>query len=113
MYGASKQAIQFLRASLDIRKRLLPSEHLGLSQSYRNMGLAFAHLGNYKRAIRYHKLSLNITQRSPPTAQWSTVLTLQNMGDIYNWSGNISEARRCYSKAKDVYRECLNYFRQK
>ncbi|CAF4264563.1 unnamed protein product [Rotaria magnacalcarata] len=108
--GKNQQAASLIRISLDMRKRLLPPNHLLLAQSYRNLGLIYANLKEFQVALHWHERALDITEQASTSVHWATVLTLKNMGDIHQQSHNYSQAAMYYSKALIAYHSCMHAF---
>jgi len=105
--GKYKDAITFYEDSLEIYKKVLPSNHLYLAYSYNNIGGVYNTMGEYRKALSYYKKDLEISQKSLPPNDPDLASSYNNIGGVYDAMGEYLEALSYYEKDLEISRKTL------
>ncbi|MBQ7995672.1 MAG: tetratricopeptide repeat protein [Bacilli bacterium] len=103
--GDAKTAIAFLTDALDIREKILDSNHPSLAKSYNTLGSAYNKLKsktNYKKAIEFEKKALAIRTKIYPRNHYYIAKTYNNIASSYAGMKKNKEAIENYSLALDI-----------
>lgn len=104
MMGDSVHSIDLFKYALYIHFRAR-SPKIFISQTLRNLGLAYAEEGTCKKALDYLSRALTIDKQIQPAVQWNTCMCLRNIGLAYHHKGD-------YKQAAAYFFECLNVFQR-
>ena len=86
--GDYVKALEYKRRGLDIRERVLPSDHLDLAVSYNNVGTAYSDLGDHAKALEYHLKDLTICEKMLPSDHLDLAVSYCNVGMTYGALGD-------------------------
>ncbi|PSL07267.1 tetratricopeptide repeat-containing sensor histidine kinase [Cecembia rubra] len=93
--GNSEEAIQYYRASIVEREKLM--DHKGLASGYNNLANVYNRLGEYQQALEFYEKSLEIKEKIGD--QKGTASTLKNIASIHYFRDNYVAALETNLKA--------------
>ncbi|MCP4420068.1 MAG: tetratricopeptide repeat protein [Chloroflexi bacterium] len=105
--GSYAAAQPYYQRALNIREKILGSDHPDTAQSLNNMGLLLQAMGYLATARPYFQRAIDITEKvfgfdHPDTAQ-----SLNNMGTLLQAMGNLTAARPFYQQALAIFEKVL------
>ncbi len=100
--GFFEEAEKAYTASLDIRKKSLPSTHPSLAQSYNNLANVFSRRGDHAQAIQYIQKSIEIRQAVNPGDPFLG-LAYYNMAYNYLRLDSLHRAKRYFQQSLEWY----------
>ncbi|CAF1359252.1 unnamed protein product [Adineta steineri] len=106
--GDYEKAIWYYEQGLDIKQKLLPSNHLLLATSYSNIGSVYNNKGDYATALSFYEKALEIKQKSLPSNHPSLTISYNNISGVYNNMGDYSKALTFYEKELEICHETLS-----
>ncbi|CAF4231952.1 unnamed protein product, partial [Adineta steineri] len=106
--GDCEKAIWYYEQGLDIKQKLLPSNHLLLATSYSNIGSVHNNKGDYATALSFYEKALEIKQKSLPSNHPSLAISYNNISGVYNNMGDYSKALTFYEKELEICHETLS-----
>ncbi|CAF1358511.1 unnamed protein product [Adineta steineri] len=99
-HGDYEKAIWYHEQGLEIKQKILPSNHPDLATSYNNIGSVYSNMGEYSKALSFLEKILEIEEKSLPANHPSLATSYNNIGRVY---GNMGE----YSKALSFLEKTL------
>ena len=105
--GNYPKAIVYFTNSLEIRKRILSSDHPYLATSYNSIGGAHYSNGNYAKALSFYEQSLEIRQRCLPAHHPSLATSYNNIAILSSQMGEHSKALSFYEEMIEIEERTL------
>ncbi len=94
--------------ALTLRKKVLGSSHLKVSQSMIDVGNTLYRLGHFDECRKYYQKALIISERTlgpeHPNVGWA----IHNLGMVFFAKGNYDEALKLYKKAHEIQKRSHN-----
>jgi len=94
-----QQALPLAKRALEIRERVLGSEHLDTAASMRNLAQLYRVTNDYSRAEELCKRVLEIRERLAGPQHLDTAESLQDLANIYYTTGAYASAEPLYQRA--------------
>ncbi len=94
--GAYQDAIALYGESIDMRRRLLGEEHLGVAIALSNLGLAQYHLGDFDSAIRTNEEALALLRSIVGPDHQRTMIAETNLAALHTVRGDHESAARLH-----------------
>jgi len=98
--GQTDEARPLLQKALEIRRRLLPSDHPDLADTLHNLGWLNHQTGDYQSADRYYQEALTIRRQHAKDAPFPLSVTMFNLG----W---LLTDRREYPAAEKMFQDVI------
>ena len=92
---------------MEIRKKVLGSEHPDYATSLGNLALCNSYIGNYSEAIRLEKEAMEIRKKNFGTEHPDYAMSLNNLASYNSYIGNYSEAIRLGAEAMEIRKKVL------
>ena len=92
---------------MEIRKRVLGTEHPDYAKSLSSLATYNSSLGNYAEAISFETKAIEILKRVLGTANPSYATSLSNLATFYSYVGNYAEAIRLGTEAMEIRKKVL------
>jgi tetratricopeptide (TPR) repeat protein len=89
--GEYPKALLSHEKAFEILKKILPSHHPDLAQSYSNIGFVYGNMCQYSKSRQFHQHAVDIGQRSLPA----------NHPRLQQWQKNLEFAQRRRIKCTD------------
>ncbi|CAF3498465.1 unnamed protein product [Adineta steineri] len=105
--GTYQEAIVYYEKSIDIKEKILPSNHLSLATSYNNIGQTFYHMADYSKALLFFEKALEIRLQALPENHSGITDCYQNIGLVHYNMGDYMKALSCIEKALEVQKTSL------
>ena len=105
--GEYSKAIVSFGNALEIRVRILPSDHPHLATSYNSLGGAHYSNGDGSKALCFYEQALDIRQRSLPAHHPSLATTYNNIAILSSQMGDHTKALSYYEKMLDIEERTL------
>jgi CHAT domain-containing protein/Tfp pilus assembly protein PilF len=109
LLGAGKydEALPFAERVLEIRERLLGTEHPDVAASIDNLAGIYNGRGEYVKASPLYKRALDIREKALGKDHPLTAISLNNLAELYYYQGKYAEAELLYKRALDIREEAL------
>jgi serine/threonine-protein kinase len=98
--GEHAEAATLYRESIDMRRRLLGEEHIGVAIATSNLSVALYHLGDLEGAVRESEAALDRFRRSLGPDHQRTTTVETNLAALHTARGN-------YEAAAELHRDIL------
>lgn len=95
------------RLALEMRERLLGSEHIDTAESLNDYALLLYERGKFPEAMELYTRALRIRERVLGTEHSETATTLNNIAVLLQAQGRWSEARPLYERALEIREKTL------
>jgi tetratricopeptide (TPR) repeat protein len=105
--GEYKDAITFYEKSLEIYKKVLPSNYPHMAGSCSNIGNLYYQMGEYSEALSSYGKALEIQQQLLPPNHPDLGLTYSNIGLMFGKMGQYSKALPLYERALEIQQKSL------
>jgi CHAT domain-containing protein/Tfp pilus assembly protein PilF len=105
--GKYAKAEPLLQEALQIRQRVLGSEHSATAQSLYNLGAVYWRMGEYAKAEPLYQEALRIRQKVLGSEHSDTVTSLNNLAVLYQAMGEYAKAEPLYQEALRIRRKVL------
>jgi len=105
--GQYDEAIACYEKSLEIYKKILPSNHPDLGIVYSNISNVYCNMGEYSKALWSDEKALEIRQQSLPSNHPDLALSYNNIGNVYDGMGEYQKALWAYQKALEIRQQSL------
>jgi tetratricopeptide (TPR) repeat protein len=105
--GDYDTALDYHKKSLDIKEKVLGTEHPDTATAYNNIAGIYKSKGDYDTALDYYKKSLDIKEKVLGTEHPSTATAYNNIGQIYSSKGDYDTALYYYKKAVAIWEKVL------
>ena len=100
-------ALEYHSKALATRKKVFNSNHPSIAESYNNIGMAYAGLGNYSKASDCFFNALEIDKKTWGMEHHITATTYNNLGGVFDALGDYTKALNYYKKALTIYEKKL------
>jgi tetratricopeptide (TPR) repeat protein len=100
-------SIIFYGKSLEILKKICPSNHLGLASLYNNIAVVFEDMREYSKALLTYKKALEIKQKSLPPDHLDLGRSYSNIGSFYSRIGQHAKALPYLEKDLEISLKAL------
>ena len=107
LQGEYVEAINFYERSLEISKRILPSNHSHLAAGYTNIGLVYYKMSDYSKALFFHRRAIKILQETPSPNHRHLAASYNSIGLVYKKIDDCSMALTYYEKALEINQKNL------
>ena len=87
------QSLQAHRKALEIRLKVLETEHPNVTMSYNNLGAVYHSQCKHEEALQYHQQALEIRRKSFGDVHPDVMDTKYNIGLVLRATGKVSKAR--------------------
>ena len=98
-----KEANSFYHASLRIRQKILPPEHVDLAACYNGIGLVYEKMDEYEKALLSCQKATEIYKKSLPPNHPLLAVCKSNIGRMYDQLGEYSQSILAYKRALKIY----------
>ena len=105
--GNYEKALEYYDNALEVRERILGSDHPDTAVTYNNIALVYQAQGEYKKALEYYGKVLEVRERVLGRGHPDTATTYNNMAGVYKEQGEYEKALEYYEKALDVKERAL------
>ncbi|CAF5113340.1 unnamed protein product [Rotaria sp. Silwood1] len=106
--GRLSLTLKYLKISLRIQKKYLPSNHPDIALTLNNIGMAYVQQFDNEKAYKYFPEGAKIVEESLPFEHHDDVAQLyNNMGLLEYNRNNFDKALICYEKARVIQLKCL------
>jgi tetratricopeptide (TPR) repeat protein len=105
--GKLDEAIRLAERALEIRERLLGTEHPDVAASIDNLAGIYAGRGEYVKASPLFKRALDIREKALGEDHPETAQSLNNLGELYYYLGKYAEAEPLFKRALDVREKAM------
>ncbi|CAF1122179.1 unnamed protein product [Adineta steineri] len=105
--GTYQEAVVYYEKSINIKEKILPSNHLSLATSYNNIGQTFYHMADYSKALLFFEKALEIRLQALPENHSGITDCYQNIGLVHYNMGDYMKALSCIEKALEVQKTSL------
>ncbi|CAF1434968.1 unnamed protein product [Rotaria sp. Silwood1] len=95
-----EEAIACYKKSLEIKEKVMPTNHLSFAVSYNEIGSVYEKMNKYTAALMYYEKALVIQRRMLSSNDLGLASTLSKIGSIYEETGD-------YLKALSFHEEVL------
>lgn len=102
------EAEALLQRALDIRERILGSDHLEVALSLSHLGFLYRSQGKYAQAESLYQRALSIGEQSLGPNHLQVALPLNSLAVLYRDRGQYAEAKRLYQRALQINEQRLD-----
>ena len=97
--GDYGKALEYFRKELNIRERVLGTEHSDTATTYNNLANVYKDQGDYEKALEYYGKALAIRERVLGSEHSDTADTYNNLANVYHEHGDYEKALEYHGKA--------------
>ncbi|CAF1185774.1 unnamed protein product [Adineta steineri] len=105
--GDYEKAIWYYEKDLEIKQKLLPSNHPYLASLYNNIGVAYIKKGDCSKALSFYEKALEIFQETLPSDHSSLATSYNNIGRVYDDMGEHLKALSFHERALEISQKTL------
>jgi tetratricopeptide (TPR) repeat protein len=105
--GNYKEAENLLSKAVEIREKVLGTEHPHTADTYSNIATVYYHQGNYPSALEFYQKALKIDEKVFGIEDSDTATTYNNIAKVYRYQGNYPSALEFYQKALKIREKAL------
>ena len=105
--GNYAEAVKIGTETMELRKRILGSEHIDYALSLHNLAEYNTHLGNYTESVRYGEEALKIRKKILGVNHPDYAMTLNNLANYYAYLGNYADAIKLGEEALEIRKRLL------
>ncbi|CAF1236257.1 unnamed protein product [Rotaria sordida] len=105
--GDYSQALSYYEKSLDIKKKILSPNDIGLASSYNNIGMVYDNMGEYSKALSSYERAFDIYKKALPPNHPDLASSYGNIGNVYAEIGEYSKALSSYERALEIRKIAL------
>ncbi|MCL2841983.1 MAG: tetratricopeptide repeat protein [Oscillospiraceae bacterium] len=105
--GDYPTALEWYHKALDIREKVLDTEHPHTATSYNNIATVYHKQGDYPTALEWYYKALDIREKVLDTEHPSTATSYNNIAAVYHKQDDYPTALEWYYKALDIYEKVL------
>jgi len=105
--SAYDRALEWFQRALEIKEKILGSEHPDTAISYNNIGRAYSKHGAYDKALEWYLKALKIREKVLGTEHPDAAASYNNIGFIYDSQGAYDRALEWYLKALEINEKVL------
>jgi CHAT domain-containing protein/Tfp pilus assembly protein PilF len=105
--GRYDEAAPLAERALEIRERLLGTEHRNVAIGINNLAGIYADRGEYVKAEPLYRRALDIREKALGNDHPSTAEILNNLGVLYYYQGKYGEAEPLQKRALDIWEKAL------
>ena len=100
--GEYEKALEYFGKALDVRERVLGSDHPDTATTYNNMAVVYKEQGEYEKALEYNGKALEVVERVLGSDHPYTATMYNNIAGVYWAQGEYEKALEYLGKALDV-----------
>ncbi|CAF4160025.1 unnamed protein product [Adineta steineri] len=97
--GDYEKAICYYEQELEIKQKILPSNHPNFANSYNNIGTVYNKMGEYSKAVLLNEQALEIQQKNLSSNHPKLASSYNNIGSVYDKIGEYPKALSFYERA--------------
>src|SRR6266508_1509173 len=105
--GKYDEALPLVERGLEIRERLLGTEHRDVAAAIDSLAGIYTGRGEYVNAEPLYRRALDIREKTLGKDHPDTARSLNNLADLYQYRGKYVEAEPLYKRALDIYEKAL------
>jgi tetratricopeptide (TPR) repeat protein len=105
--GKSQEAEPILFQSLEILKKALGENHLGVAELINNLGVLYKKMGDYPKAEPYYLQALEIRKKALGENHPDVATSLNNLGILYIDMGNYPKAEPYWLQTLEIRKKAL------
>ena len=105
--GEYIKALDYYGKALEVREKVLGSNHTDTSETYNNMAGVYQDQGEYGKALESYGKALGIVERVLGSDHPYTAATYNNIAGVYQAQGEYEKALENYGKALEVRERVL------
>ena len=105
--GNYEKALEYYDNALEVRERILGSDHPSTATTYNNMAGVYKAQGEYEKALEYYGKVLEVRERVLGRGHPDTATTYNNMAGVYEDQGDYEKALEYYGKALEIVERIL------
>ena len=99
-----EKAIEYMKESLEVYKKLKSRNDPLLAISYNNIGVSLLEIEKYEEAIEYHEESRKRREEQLGKFHEDTAMSYFNIGLCYSKTGGYEQSLEYYKQAIEIYR---------
>src|SRR6266545_1569169 len=105
--GKYDEALPLAERALEIRERLLGTEHPDVAAAINSLAGIYSDRGKYVKAEPLYRRALNSREKAPGKDHPDTGASLNNLALLYRRQGKYAEAEPLYKRALDIREKAL------
>jgi CHAT domain-containing protein/Tfp pilus assembly protein PilF len=105
--GKYSEALQLAERVLEVRERLLGTEHRDVAAAIESLADIYAEMGNFEKAEPLYKRALDIHEKVEGKEHPGAASCLNGLAFLYKRQGKYAEAEPLYQRALDVFEKAL------
>jgi tetratricopeptide (TPR) repeat protein len=105
--GNYKEPENLLLKAIEIRERILGTQHPNTAITYNNIGFVYDNQGDYPKALAFYQKALKIREKVLGIEHPDTATTYNNIGGVYYIQGDYPKALEFYQKALKIQEKVL------
>ena len=105
--GDHKKELEYQLKALEIREKVLPTDHTSLATSYNDVGIAYGHLGDHNKELEFQLKALAIYEKMLPADHTSLAASYNNVGGSYGHLGDHNKELEFQLKALAIWEKVL------
>src|SRR5262245_23614675 len=105
--GKNDEALPLAERALEIRERLLGTEHRDVAAAINRLANIYTNRAEYVKAQPLHSRALDIREKTLGKDQPDTAESLNNLAALYYHRGKYAEAEPLYKRALDIHEKAL------
>ena len=108
LLGDHQEELKYYMEALEIRERVLKTDHPEVARSYNNVGVSFDELGDHEQALRYKLKAVEIWEKVLEADHPDLAISYNNVGVTYSALGNHKQALKYQMKAMEIKERVLS-----
>jgi CHAT domain-containing protein/Tfp pilus assembly protein PilF len=105
--GNYDEARSLAERVLEIRERVLGSEHPDVAQALNSLAVFYGDIGDYARAEPLYERALTIREKSLGLEHIDVAITLSDLANLYKDRGYYAKAEQLYQRALTIWEKSL------
>ncbi len=106
-FAEYETAMDYYQKVLEIREKILGTEHVDTAISYNNVGTLYDAKDDYVKALEYYEKALTIRKKALGEEHLLTAQSYHNIGETYNKMGDYDKALEYFFKALAIKEKAL------